>query len=104
MWINIGTRKEEKKVWVEWFTKKKFKVEQINGPATIGDSQQLNDFLYQQLQNKAKSDLKKSSNPEQDAKTWKPTFGRKTKSKVEKLAEQIGKLSNEDQKELKGLL
>lgn len=107
MWINIGTKKEENKVWVQWFSNPDTKIrpyllDRDGKPLTI--DKEISDFLYQQLENKAKADLKKSPNPSEDAKTWKPTFGRKVKSKVEKLAEQIGKLSNEDQKVLKELL
>jgi len=107
MWINLGTKKEENKVWVDWFSNKntQYRVEWIDHRGVnLGVNKELTHFLLTQLQNKAKLDLRKSKNPTEDAKTWKPTFGQAKKSNIEKLKDQILKLNAEEQKEIKGLL
>jgi len=97
--INIGTVKEPRHVFVEWLSKEAIHV-CLNDIA----HDELRAFLMQQLQKKCIADLRKADNPSEAAKTWKPVFGKKKKSKVEKLAETIKKLSASDQNELKGLL
>lgn len=101
MQLNIGTVKEPKHIWVPYFSAVSLTVRDVQ---TNQPDQELIDFLVSNLQKKCITDLRKVDNPEVAAKSWKPVFGKKKKTKVEKMAEAIKKLSLNDQNELKGLL
>jgi hypothetical protein len=106
MWVNLGTQKDEKKVWLKWLDENRCNVDVFpkGKPGYQGHNKELTEFFLKHLINKAKLDLRKSDNPEEAAKSWQPKFGRKKKSKLDKIQEVYNKLSTEDKAKIKELL